>query len=264
MAPAVWFLFDEQKRSSSDGLRSAFRAACKQLEWKFVERPARAIRDVEGRPLRVIKGRDLTELFQDSHRHVLGVVDSCDTRALQDPRDENGRISSQRTVRLERLLTYRSLWKESTAMLPAEAPGIIEELKELEEHAKGKAAADVDPRALAFLPFDLGRRCHDDLGLNTTAGAEAFEAEFGPPRSRKDSGQVDWRLDQRAYHGGQTLLLRGWALPTGLHWDVSVSRGSCLLRFASEVWQLKTKQYLNVYPDLYVRTSRDGGRKIWP
>jgi hypothetical protein len=123
---------------------------------------------------------------------------------------------------------------------------------------------DTDPRSLPLLPFDLGDRKHDDLRLDSEEGRRDFDGAFGPSRARCDAADVIWRLNPRAYHGGDTLATRGRPLPQGLHWDVQVERRTCLIKMATEVWQLKRNQYLNIYPDLHVRTTRKGPRRWWP
>jgi hypothetical protein len=213
----------------------------------------------------LVTGRDLRELFRESHRLLVGIIDTCETRALQDPRDESEgvRISAQRTVQLERLLVYKTVWTSLNATAPTTSgDAMLDELARIETIPC--TTEDTDPRSIPFLPFDLGAKRHADLQLNTRDGRDAFESEFGPARSRKDAEVVGWRLDPRAYHGTETLRLRGGTLPKGFHWDVQVERGSILLKMATEVWKIKRGQYLNVYPDLHVRTTQDGGRKLWP
>ena len=58
----------------------------------------------------------------------------------------------------------------------------------------------------------------------------------------------------------------GELLPAGFHWDVELKRkrGTTHLMTSHEVWRIKSKQYLNVYPDMNVRATRAGGRKHWP
>jgi len=115
-----------------------------------------------------------------------------------------------------------------------------------------------------ILPFDVGRIRDRDLNLDTEEGRLAFDGVHGPARSRRDAQDVFWNLDPRAYHGGDSLLIRGASLPTGCHWDVEIKRGSAHVFMAAEVWKLKQGQYLNVYPDMHSRTTRQGARKVWP
>jgi hypothetical protein len=123
---------------------------------------------------------------------------------------------------------------------------------------------DTDPRALPFPSFDLGAQLETDLALHSEEGRVAFETVFGPARARNDAKGVGWHLEPRAYHGRDALNVRGQPLPPGFHWDVPGPRGGAHVATATEVWRVKRDQYINVYPDMYVRTTRDGGRRVWP
>lgn len=263
--PTIWFLSDGKTDTSA--LRARVRQVCEEQDpqWRHAFRSARPVRDVEGRPLQLISCRDLRELFNNVHRDDVALIDTCDTRALLDPRDEeNDRISSSRTMRLERLMVYRTIWQS----LPASSVGeqidqVATELASLV--AAGGKMEDTDPMSVPFLPFDLGRKRNEDLRLFTDEGKREFHDTFGPPRSREDADEVMWKLDPRAYHGSDTLKTRGRVLPQGMHWDVEVKRGAKYIRMANEVWHVKKGQYINVYPDLAVRTTRkNGGKRHWP
>ncbi len=146
----------------------------------------------------------------------------------------------------------------------AETEKFVAEIAATQDHSSGKPLADLDPRALPFLPFDLGRRKDEDLGLETPEGRAAFRESFGPARTRRDARGVEWRLNRRAFHGRDVLSVRGQELCKGLHWDVQLDRGSADLCMADEVWNIKRSQYLNIYPDMHTRSTRRGGRKVWP
>lgn len=264
---SVWFLFEQKDRQQGAPLRRRLAQACREQAWSFAEREVRAVKDVEGRPPRLLTTRDADELYRIAHRDLVAVVDTRATRILRDPRDAGGRISARRTVRLRQLLRYKALLFErrSGGDADAAARGVVNETAALALELRDRQMADTDPRALPFLPFDLGARLDVDLELETDAGRERFEVEFGPPRRRRDAQSADWCLDPKAYHGRDALLVRGHRLPAGFHWDVEVSRGAIKLCMTAEVWQLRRNQYLNVYPDMYVRPTRaGGGRRVWP
>jgi hypothetical protein len=166
-------------------------------------------------------------------------------------------------MRLERFAEYKTLYFEANTT----DADFEENAREIDSQVAALLAAslpDTDPRALPFVPFDLGTHTDENLHLNAEDGRKAFETTFGSPRHRRDTKAVSWRLDPRAYHGRDVLLVRGRSLPAGFHWDVEAPRGGAHVMTATEVWHVKRDQYINVYPDMYVRTTRDGGRRIWP
>lgn len=168
-------------------------------------------------------------------------------------------------MRLERRAEYKTLYISRAApATAADVDVVVGAFAGFLASADTSSAPDTDPRALPFSSFDLGRRVDEDLGLNTEDGRSEFEKEFGPHRARRDSSAVSWNLHARDYHGRDTLLLRGRPLPAGFHWDVPGPRGGAHVLTPTEVWYVTRTQYINVYPDAYVRTTREGGRRIWP
>ena len=169
-------------------------------------------------------------------------------------------------MRLSNLIAYKAMYFAlgAGAHVDEHAARVREEIADALAAIAGAVCVDTDPRSLPFIPFDLGGAYEDDLALDADHGRDAFRATYGPHRDRTDASGVGWKLDPRAYHGQDVLTVKGRALPGGFHWDVAGPRGGTHLVTAAEVWHVKRNQYLNVYPDNYVRTTRDGGRRIWP
>jgi hypothetical protein len=261
---AVWFLFLPEDRKASGGFRKRLSVICKERQWSFAERCVQPTRDIEGRPLHLLSPLDTNELYRATHRSLTAIVDTCTTQLLRDPRDAFGKISSRRTMRLSRLVTYKALLFNCSADSEGLADSIATALAGVDSDVRGKAIDAFDPRSLPFLPFELGGQRDENLQLDTPEGRLRFDQGFGPARHRRDQQDVSWKLDPRAYHGQETLLVRGRSLPPGFHWDVEIDRGTAHLCMAAEVWDLKRGQYLNVYADMHTRTTRDGGRRVWP
>lgn len=264
---SVWFVFQQKDRQLCSTARRRLGGMCREQGWSFAERETRAVRDVEGRPLSLLSTRDANELYRAAHRDLVSIVDSCSTSILRDPRDQGGRISALRTVRLRHLFRYKALIFDKHAFGDADAivSDVVSQSGAMEKELAGRQIDDTDPRALPFIPFDLGARRDEDLELETEGGRATFVRDFGPARRRRDSQNVSWVLDQRAYHGKDALLIRGHKLPVGCHWDVQVDRGAVFLCTSAEVWHIKEGQYLNIYPDMHARrTRRAGGKRVWP
>lgn len=119
-----------------------------------------------------------------------------------------------------------------------------------------------DPRCLPLHVFATDRPWPE---LREAAGREAFSASYGSGRSRTDDRGRRWERAQRAaYHGREALEIAGCALAAGMHWDVSGGRGTGRLTTAREVWKLKERGFVNVYPDAHVRATRTSrARRVW-
>ena len=120
-----------------------------------------------------------------------------------------------------------------------------------------------DPRAL---PLHVFEAAGDWRSLGSADSDRMFRERFGPPGRRTDDEAKVWERASH-YHGGEELTVSRHCLPRGAHWDVSTGRRKVALRTAHEVWQLtdRANDYLNVYPDAYVRKPhRSGGRRVWP
>lgn len=263
--PGVWIIYLSADRGLTDG-RKRLREACKSKGWQFAERTVSDVRDVEGRPLKLLSSRDANEVYRAAHRDLILVIDLAHACIQIDPREPSNRLSSRRVIFLNRLIEYKSIYhKLNEAQFYSEFNSLIDELAITYTEASRSSAPDSDPRALPFIPFDLGSQINVHLELNLETGRDVFEENFGPQRNRRDSRERRWPLNVRAYHGRETPLLRGKPLPTGMHWDVNFDSGGGEICTATEVWKLKRGQYINIYPDMAVRTTReDGGRRIWP
>ena len=121
-------------------------------------------------------------------------------------------------------------------------------------HCQGEG----DPRCL---PFHLFRRRIPFDDLTTGEGQTRFTQRYGSQSSRLDDNGLCWNRPQRALHGRDILQVAGRELAMGFHWDVVAgSRGSTITT-TSDVWQIKSNGYINIYPDAHVRSGGTASRK---
>ncbi len=117
-----------------------------------------------------------------------------------------------------------------------------------------------DPRVLPLHVFDNAQPWTD---LHLEAGISHFNARYGQATSRLDAVGRGWSPAQVG-HGNDVLVIDGFALARGFHWDVQRKKAPERLVTANEVWKIGNGGYVNVYPDAYVRIgSRHNGKLVW-
>ncbi len=124
-----------------------------------------------------------------------------------------------------------------------------------------QCSGEDDPRVLPLHVFETNRNW---AHLGTPGGDSEFIRCYGPAGKRLDEGGKVWsRAPRGAYHGGDEFAVAGCMLARGMHWDVSIRRGSVLVCSADRVWSLKGRDaYINVHPDAHVRETR-WSRQLW-
>lgn len=107
-----------------------------------------------------------------------------------------------------------------------------------------------DPRCLPFFLFASNLSAclaHKDC-------REAFVRTHGPASRREDVASWVWKAPGRNLHGRIELAVAGCVLPRGYHWDVEPPRRGIWIRTPTK--QLRVWEYVNVYPDGYLREGK--------
>jgi len=121
-----------------------------------------------------------------------------------------------------------------------------------------------DPRCLPLHVFTTDRLWPE---LRNETGRRSFRTRYGPARERSDDRGRRWtRADRGAFHGREALIIAGFELAAGMHWDVFGGRGrASRLTTENEVWKLGRRGYVNVYPDarVHVTPGRSVARRVW-
>jgi hypothetical protein len=120
-----------------------------------------------------------------------------------------------------------------------------------------------DPRAL---PLHVFETAEDWAALGQTGRDQEFVKLYGRPTDRRDAGDKFWKRGHH-FHGADALTISRRSIPAGAHWDVSVARGKATVYTSHEVWHLPKggRNYLNIYPDEYVRLPRRNKcKRKWP
>lgn len=120
-----------------------------------------------------------------------------------------------------------------------------------------------DPRVLPLHVFETS---NDWARLGEPLANAEFQRKYGKASNRRDDGGKDWARAS-AFHGRDCLTIAGHQLEPGAHWDVTTQRKSATLRTSHQIWHMRSKprDYLNVYPNEYVRkTSGSGCKLVFP
>lgn len=233
-------------RAATDGLPvrtySARRVATRKEEW--------------GRKVQMLEPQHAGALYRALHREPVIVVVFTAIWVRRDPRRDPP--VKRAALRLRTFVDHKGVFR------------LIRDDKAVDEafdsyavwregiHCRGED----DARILPLHVFETSR---DWSHLGTAAGDEEFARRYGSPSRRRDEGDKTWaRAARGAYHGGQALTIAGYTLARGMHWDVSIPRGSVLVCSADGVWRLKGRHaYVNIHPNGYVRET-EWSRRLWP
>ena len=121
-----------------------------------------------------------------------------------------------------------------------------------------------DPR---LLPLHMFHRTDANGELATTAGRSRFLEAYRRGNAWVGSKGTWQDADPRARHGrsreGGPVVVSGWEVPDGHHWDVQPGRTHIELIGLNEVWVVKLGGHLNVFPDAAL-LGMHNTRRAWP
>jgi hypothetical protein len=209
------------------------------------------------KPIELLAPDDADRLYRLVHHGPTMVAAVSSVFVLRDPRRSD--IREKDTIRLSDFVAHKA------GFLLVNGRTQVATLEPTFDSWRAVVRCDGqdDPRMLPLQTFDAGGPCPE---LDHDAGRQAFATRYGSGRSRVDQSGHDWRR-ATARHGRQELIIAGYQLLAGFHWDVSCRKGSGTLLSANAVWSLPRRSYANVYPDGAVRGSKKGVpsiKRIWP
>ena len=105
-----------------------------------------------------------------------------------------------------------------------------------------------DPRCL---PLHIFKTAAPIGVLATASGRKAFSNSHGAPSNRKDDNHLRWK--RGPLHGRDQLHVAGYELEKGFHWDVDSEKRSRTVINTARRWKIQRGEYLNIYPDGYIR-----------
>ena len=243
----VWLFHPAGDGSVSNPLRRLIESECEVRGWSLAPpRPTRRTRSSEGRPLVLIKNEDATNLYKRIHRVRVGVwqIGKAHVPIKPQPRPTaNDYVQLSRFIRhkaFHATVSDKSHWYSSLTEFDKWLNGIW-------------CDNEGDPRCLPFHTFETD---FETKNLTSQEGRSTFSETHGPQSSRVDHNQLRWDRPQGSYHGRDTLHIAGYELVRGFHWDVSSEMGKQRVTTTSDVWEIRRKGYVNVYPDAHIREGR--------
>ena len=250
----VWLFYPKGHCRS---IRNAMELRCRDRGWSYVERPTFPTRLSTGRPIEKMNPEDATSLYRSIHTKRIGVWQVGNAHAPVRP---NPVRNPKQYVRLSRFVRYKAFhcridpsrfsehWEESAIAFQSWIGGI-------------GCEGEGDPRCLPFHVFKTDYAGYD---LDTQSDRQQFAQHHGSQSSRRDDNRLLWdRPYANQMHGQPVLQVAGRDLIRGFHWDVSPQRGSQTVATTSEVWKIKRKGYVNIYPNAHIRGSKYSSR-VYP
>jgi len=221
-------------------------------------RPGRVSGNGWKRPVELVNPRDASDLYRTINRQRTAVVSFTAAYVRRDP--STAPPVGRRLTKLETFVRHKAHFA-----LIRSSKDITMCLADLRSWPHTPCLSEDDPRVLPLQTFESKPDWPD---LDTESGAAAFKHMHGGPAIRRDREAKVWMRARRSeYHGRESLVVGGFALDAGMHWDVSAEGRTARLLTANEVWKIDGRNaYLNVYPDGYVRprSSSRGARIVWP
>lgn len=208
-------------------------------------------------PVQFLTPGDAHQLYKRVHRERLLVVAFTTIFVRRDP-------SRDPAVRREALELSSFVEHKAVYELVRGVPSVSEAFDRFAAlRAKVACDGEGDARCLPLHVFTTDRLWPE---LVDDEGRRKFRRRHGGPREWTDDRDRLWaRAERRAFHGREVLEIMGCQLGAGMHWDVSMGRGSASrVTTANEVWKLAKRGYVNVYPDGHIRvTDQAGAQRVW-
>ena len=244
----VWMFYPHSMKQSASGVRRTIKLECRKRGWTFQERPTRLVHS-DGRPLGTIKPRDATNLYKRLHRARVGV---WQIGCAHTPTNPQPHRNAKDYVRLHRFVLHKAFHcNVQRERFDESWPNSLVAFQKWLDRIG--CENESDPRCLPFHVFDTKFRIDD---LATSTGRSEFAADHGSQSSRVDSSGLRWGRPGGGGHGREILHVAGYDLDRGFHWDVSNSASKRRLTTTSDVWEIRRRGYVNVYPDAHVRKGK--------
>ena len=246
----LWLAYPKLKSRNPQQLlfaqaREMISSECKARGWNFnvvlssIHRPA-------GRYMEAIPPDGATILYKRAHNARVGVWQFGDTHVPIRPMlSKNPKHYRELGRFLRHKAFYFKVGKRSFADVWESSLISFQEWLDRVD-CEGQS----DPRCL---PFHVFKTVVPIGVLATDKGRRAFANTHGAPSNRHDDNELRWRSPRGALHGGEQLHISGYELKKGFHWDVDSGKRRRTLFTTEREWKIQRGEYLNVYPDGYVR-----------
>ena len=243
----VWLFHPASSGSFSSQIRQLIESECRIRGWRLTLRETRKTRTPEGRPLGLIRGEDVTNLYRRVHRARVGVWQIGDAHAPIKPRPQP---NAKDYVLLGSFIRHKAFhsrisMEDFTDKWPKSLSAFNVWLNNIGCDNEG------DPRCLPLHVFMSSVKVDN---LDTQTGQAEFARIHGPQSHRVDHNQLHWKRGE--YHGQDVLQIAGRDLTPGFHWDVSNPKSAHRITTTSDIWEIAHNGYVNVYPDQHIRDGR--------
>ena len=249
----VW-LFHPASGGPSNQDKRLIETECRKRGWKLTLRPTKACKSREGRPLGLIKNQDATNLYRRIHRSRIGIWQIGDAHVPTKPKP---RIIAADYIRLRTFVEHKAFHERISSVDASDQwhSSLLSFCNWLNQVC---CEGEGDPRCL---PFHVFTTKHNISALASREGRSTFTKKHGPQSSRVDDNKLHWGRPQGAHHGQERLHVAGLDLIPGFHWDVSNQGSKRLITTTKDVWEIKPKGYVNIYPDQHIREGKLSKRR---
>lgn len=206
----------------------------------------------------LLKPEDARWLYSKLHEFEIAVLAVNQAYVRRDPSTLPAR--KKQLISVERFIRYKGYWG-----LVRNARDVSEHLQEFRRSAEKIRCDGYDDARI--LPLHIFYCSQEWAHLDDPTEQQRFISEHGQSGKRTDCAGAYWTKPkgQAARHGGLALCVGGYQLQQGFHWDVSAD-SEVTVYFPDEVWKLRRRGYLNIYPDGHLRVvaKNPGSRRVWP
>lgn len=259
MGAGIWVFCSEDDMTRTKSARTFLRKKIRERNWALQERPTRSVRTPGGGLLHVANPRDVIALYRDAHRSSVALLVSGEIRFCTEPPEDRA-VRRDLTLRLLRHCQYKAYccnFPETSDDLETFIAGFDDWTNTI--HCDG----DTDARCLPFPVFKPKTDFDNLADSDFRARFDAAHHHKGRVGGKADERGLVWETDPRAFHGHETLTVAGRALSKGFHWDVqNDEKKPKTFGSPTEVWEIRSRSYLNVYPDGKIIGRPPNARKI--
>ena len=249
----LWLFHPTSNSPATLQAKELMEAECRPRHWTLVTRPTHRM-SLGGRPIDMVSPQDATNIYKRAHRARVGAWQIGNAHVPIRPKP------APRATDYTTLRTFLS-HKAHHARLPDQST-LQEWNSSLETFLSWIREAncdnEADPRCL---PLHVFATTLTPDQLSSPQGRSNFNQAHGPQSSRVDDRDLTWRRGPP--HGANKLQVAGRDLITGFHWDVTGTQRQKVSN-TTEVWEIKSNGYLNVYPDAYIRSAKGKARRLYP
>lgn len=237
-----------EQREWLEGVREL--AIARDLKVEIFRTVPRVSRN-KGEPNRkfsILEPWEADRLYRFLHRSYDAVFQTGKAQVLLNP---TGEYHSSNVISLARVVRHKVFFAQFDGFTP---PSEV-----LLEYDVWRSEGNCDShRDCRVLPLHMFSPRRDWLDLRSEENRKAFELAHGVPSQLKDEKSRPWN-QTAVRHGNDSLIIAGFTLPTGFHWDVEAAPNVSQLSSLTANWRFSKGAYVNVSPDGHVRSGQSKG-----